>query len=236
MTRFARPLAGLCLLVVPVLGVAVVGCSDDGPNPGALGKGSFRYRCLDDSDGACETAGIAPTFPTLVGVGGELSLSFVASGDDAPSGAVFPASPSLLAPTSQGFRAVKAGSVGVLARESDSSTVLDFTTVVLRDVGGLGFVDAAVSESARPGGEPLALTVGEPRTIEAFAVDDAGKPLAGAFAYAWSAGSPGTAALADGAGGRQITVEGKKAGAATITVHIPNVVSPVTIALEVREP
>lgn len=211
-------------------------CGDDAPGAGgALGEGAFQYRCVDDSDAACASAGVATTFPKLVAVGAELGLSFTEDGETKPSGAVFPASTSLLEPSSRGFVARRAGSVGILAREATGSTVLDFTTLTLRDPAGLRFTDPAVAASAGAGSEPLALTLGEERTIEVHVVDTDGNPLAGALAFTWTAEEPDVVAIAKDERTNEVIVTAKKVGGASVLVRAPGIASTLTLPLVVSE-
>ena len=243
-------------LALAVTGV-VAGCSlSTTPTPdgrkGNLGKGVFNYRCLDgtNDDVACRglAGGTSPTkFPDSVAVGGRFRVTFTPSSDTQSAGnpTLRGVSTEYLASDSNGeFHALKAGYVGIVAKSTVNSDVIDYTLMRIVDVKSLQltlpadpFPDAGTGDagdaSAVPdaGASAFVLVVGGTQTITASPAGPRNEKLAGTLDYAWTTSDPSVLSLQGTNPTSSMAILGKAAGRATLKVTSDNMEASYEVAV-----
>lgn len=230
--------------ILASLSIAAAACGPVEPpgTPGALKEGGFVY-CEDSGSTCASSDGI----PHHIAVGATFEVRFVES-DFVSSSAelastdatALKASPPESDGTTQ-FRALRAGTATIQAKNPSDSRVLDFVTVDMKDVDNLG-VDScarafnAISSPNAPfdpaecAGTPQTGTVEISQgsslapTLCATTRDASNADLGGLLQFDWSSSADGTAEIEIlvGHDSRCASLGGLTVGTATLTVAMGN--------------
>jgi hypothetical protein len=208
------------------LALSACGSGDGGvaaSQGGELAQGTFRYRCLDGSDAACDGANTVAAFPSLIAVGGRFGAEF-------SGGVVEVASSDFLVTADGGFRAVREGKVALIGRTSADGSAPDFTHLSLAAIKKLVVSGGGDDATAPPG-------VGARFTYRVVPQSSDGTRLAGSLRYRWATSDASVLALAGDTSGAVIQVEAKAIGEARLTVQLeePGGPAAIEVVLEVAQ-
>lgn len=206
-----------------------LGCSpdeydrSDPEQVGELGAGTFRYRCVGDTDPYCNDAMTVAQFPERIAVGGHFGLEFTPH-DPQRAGGLYPIVAAGPAASRQldAFRFERAGLVAFLALDA-LGEVLDLRHLYGAEVDRVAVLHDSV-ELLRISVEPGAET-----TLEAVPKDLLGSTLAGSLSYQWSVADPAIAELVSAPHGRSFTLRGLRAGETALHVMVGALVQQYTV-------
>lgn len=208
----------LSLPVATVAGFLAAGCSSSGDaTSGELSRGAFTYVCTETADATCSTAGGTSALPANgVAVGSRFEIRYTGDQPETEDGVSFqvqvvPASPSMVESDGSGLRATGAGHIAFLGRGANG-VVADFVHVRAVEIG-----DIEVSRSGVPVSS-LAIDTSSSVTLAAAPLGDSGQTLGGGLAYTWASSDESVLGLTGAFADDEISLEGKQAGAATLTV------------------
>lgn len=206
----------VCLPLWLGLGLGCPADDDDGFEPdqvGELGAGTFRYRCVGDTDPYCSNDATLAYFPDRIAVGGHFGLQFTPN-DPARAGhyPVVPAGPAV-SQQLDAFRFEREGLVAFLALDA-LGEVIDLRHFHGAEVDRVAVLRDAV-EVLRVDLQP-----GDQLTLEALPKDVLGSTLAGSLTYQWSVADPSVAELVSAPYGRSPTVRGLRNGATLLQVQV----------------
>lgn len=222
-TNFFLP----ALALMALLGATGCDAMEPATKSGDLGNGRFRYVCVNGSDIACLGGEPPVSFPSVIAVGAEFGVEYLPWSKSTPTGRIEPVSPAFVTETSRGFRVMRAGTDGLLARSTEDGHVIDFTHVTFRAPAKLRFS----SEDDAPARKFL--KVGDEMTIYARPVSHDGEDLDGAISCAWMSSDEGVVALMLDGETPTMGLRAMAAGKATISASTSGLVSTAPTTLEI---
>lgn len=205
----------VCLAVTALCGTACDQDAQKNETPGELGKGVFRYLCVDTQDEACGGSETASEFPKAVATNSSFDLAYDPF-DTQSVGSAFviePVAEKFASPTGDGFRAHTAGTTAFLARQTSDGALIDFVHLRISDVASLEVVDAEGSALA------TTLDVGEEHLLQVSPLDADDSVLAGASSYAWTTSDDGVVSLGLVSDGREMEIQAVAPGTAELRVE-----------------
>jgi hypothetical protein len=218
----------VCLAVTALFGTACDQDAEKNETPGELGKGVFRYLCVDTEDEACGGAEIASEFPNSVATNSSFDLAYDPF-DTQSVGSAFviePVAEKFASPTGDGFRAHTAGTTAFLARQTSDGALVDFVHLRISNVSSLEVVDADGSALA------TTLNVGEEHSLQVSALDADDSVLAGASSYAWTTSDPGVLSLGLVSDGREMEIGAVAPGTAELSVETSGVAKTISFTVK----
>lgn len=218
----------VCLAVTVLFGTACDVDPEKNETPGELGKGVFRYECVDAEDEACGGQATASTFPAAVATNSSFDLAYDPF-DTTSVGSAFviePVAEKFVSPSGDAFRAHAAGTTAFLARQTSDGALIDFVHIRVANV---------VSLSVLAEDEPslsTTLSVGEEHLLVASALDADDTALAGSMKYTWTTSDANVVSLGLVSEGREMAISAVAPGTADVRVETGGVSK--TLALTVQ--
>ncbi|MEO6574743.1 MAG: hypothetical protein ABIP89_12940 [Polyangiaceae bacterium] len=217
------------LRVVLLFGL-LAGCSSNGEVNGNLGRGSFSYKCVDQSDSACASATTGPTeFPGSIAEGAQFRLDYKANGDPTKSGnpTLRPVSNVYLAKEADTFTSLKSGFGAVIAKSTTTGEVLDYTLIKINPVGSLRL--SGTDGNLPPPTVTLAKNAIQEYAVAALGVH--GETLDGTLGYQWVSSDPAVVTLQQGNPAARMKVLASNTGTATLTVSLGSQTKTLTVTV-----
>lgn len=225
------------LTATATLAISLAACgSIKDPAPGTvgeLGNGRFSYGCASDSDPMCDGGSGPETRPRRVAIASRFLMTYTPTDETSGSATVVPVSQDFFIESNEfgaSFKAIKAGTGGLLARRGDTIVDilhLDITPVVNLQIDASGDTLGAVEE----GITALTLPVGRTVRLRALSVDEADETLAGALSCRWSTLDDAVARIVTLATDNEITVEAHAIGVAVLRVEIEDMSAEVALTV-----
>lgn len=184
--------------------------TDEPAKEGELGVGTFLYRCVGDSDPACDEGGTAENFPEAFAVGGRFSLDYNQDRDGALPNVV-PASDSIQR-DGPALVVVRAGWSAVLATQGFGD-VIDLLHLAGRDVTRIALFTGDSQELS-----DITMAVGDTLVLEGRPQDDNRTTLAGSLDYAWSSDDDTIVRVASADLDESVQIEAVAAGSGMVMV------------------
>jgi hypothetical protein len=204
---------------------------DPPPDPtvaGDLNRGRFEYICVGETDVSCRDFDMASIFPEVFAVGGRFSVRFEPF-DGGPLPRIEPASPSVLSYENAILTFEREGTSAILAARGDA--LVDYRHLQAKPVVAVQFRNGnAESISA------LVLEDHVQLALSAVPLDEFGRPLAGALAYAWRLTDESIARLVTSATGREVSVRALGTGMTNLEVSVGGHVELLPLFVEVPPP
>jgi hypothetical protein len=193
---------------------------------GELGRGDFRYRCLDESDAYCE----ADTFPAAIALGARFDLDYEPGTPLSLSGLSVESGSAFAEELGDVYEVRDAGRFVMLAVHQGE--VVDLVHVLSQPM-----VDIAIEDAAGFVLPELRLGLGETMELEALPLDPSGRLLAGSLQYQWRVEAPEAASLrAPGLDPRRIVVTGEASGDTMLTVAVGEVEQTIPLRVDDESP
>jgi hypothetical protein len=197
------------------LAAACVGCGEDdydgSLSRGDLGRGTFVYGCVSESDTAC-VGRSASALPAVVAVGSLFDVRFsIATG---PQPTVASPLTDLVRHTNSGFLVEAAGIFPLLALNGNRE-VVDIKHLRAAEID-----EVRVQHGKELPARALQLAVGEELELTAQPFDADGVLLAGALDYAWTSSDEAVVSVDSLSDLRRVRIRAAALGAATLRVAV----------------
>lgn len=247
MSLISRSSRALFLSGAVVVLASLAACTNSGdvkPNSpaykgGELGNGGFTFACADTAQACLQpTSGDAKAFPAGVARGTtfrvryipkpELKSSINIEIDDTSGSASANASAGnvgtlaavgtkFLDKQSNGFLAKAAGTGTIVARDATGS-LIEFTTIPIREAAKLLVYDAGTTSQSAPSVRSVSMKIGEQKSFRVVAQDATQQNLGGSFLTTWKSQDANVADVESQEGG-VVNLVARKAGPTTLTVE-----------------
>jgi hypothetical protein len=218
----------VCLAVTALCGTACDQDAKKNETPGELGKGVFRYLCVDTEDEACGGSETASEFPSAVATNSSFDLAYDPF-DTQSVGSAFviePVAEKIVSPTGDGFRAHTAGTTAFLARQTSDGALIDFVHLRVSNVAALEVVDAEGATLA------TSLDMGDELLLRVSPLDAEDSVLAGSTSYAWTTSDDSVLSLGLASDGRDMAIQAVAPGSAELRVEAGGIFESITFTVK----
>lgn len=186
----------------------------DDTEGGALGRGLFRYECVEDTDTVCDGFFDADAFPAAMAVGGRFSMSYRPDGSE-PLPRLEPAASSVLAANGTVLTFLRPGTSAVLAMLDGE--VFDYVQLEAQPVAEIRITDTGYDAL---GLAEIEIDDTEGVMLRAIPQDLHGRALGGAMEYDWSIDDPSVAQVVSLSTLRIAEIEPLAPGSTTLRVSV----------------